>query len=49
VYGLGETDTVLAGHSKYDFGIVIFELKMIKICDFSIYVIVVLGTCGIES
>ena len=29
-------------------GLVIFELKTLKICDFSIYIIVVLGTCGIE-
>jgi hypothetical protein len=33
---------------KCDFGLVIFELKTLKICDFSIYIIVVLGTRGIE-
>jgi len=47
-YLLERTDAVLAGRGKCDFGLVIFELKTLKICDFSIYIIVVLGTRGIE-
>jgi hypothetical protein len=48
VYGLGRTDAVLVGCGKCDLRLVIFELKTLKICDFRIYIIVVLRTCGIE-
>ena len=41
-------DTVLAGRGKCDCGLVIFELKTLKICGFSIYIIVVLRAREIE-
>ena len=41
-------DAILVGRGKCDCGLVIFKLKTLKICDFSIYIIVVLRACGIE-